>query len=433
MRVFTFISKQGDALPLAQRVVEEGHRAVFYINEDKRRRIGNGLIEKSAVHETLIDDDGVVDNSVLRNVLHPRPDCVVMDMVGKGYGRLAEGIRKKGIAVIGGSAFGDQVELDRPYGAKVMKLMGINSPKTAVFKDYPKAIEYVKQTNKPYVYKPSGNMPTSTTYVAQTPEDLIGMLDYYSDIKEEFELQEKVDGIEVSTELWYNGKEVLNVNHTFEEKALCNGGVGPKTGAMGSVVWNSSEATRLYKEGIGKIVPALKRHNYRGPIDLNTIVSKDKLYGLEFTARFGYDALFDFLELYKGRIGDLLYGVASGVARHISMRTGWALGLTIALPPFPLTDVEDEYSQDILLQGINSQNLKHLWFYDVYKKKGEYACAGNGGNLGVVSARGETIREARRRAYRTLGNLVIPDVIYRTDIGERAPSDHAQLRDWGWI
>ena len=433
MRVFLFISKQGDGWPLCMRITEEGHRGVIYINDDAARRVGNGMVEKHPVQSQLIDDKGNIDEGVLKQVLYPKPDCIVFDMVGWGYGKLADRLRKEGYPVVGASAWGDQIELDRPYGNKVMKIAGIGTPRNHVFKDYPSAIRFVEDTNKPYVYKPSGNQPTTTTYVARTPDDLIGMLEFYSDIKEEFELQEIVKGIEISTEIWFNGKDVVNVNHTMEEKALMEGGIGPKTGCMGAVVWQGHTACRLYKEGIGKLVPALRKVDYRGPIDLNTIVTEDKLYALEFTPRFGYDAIFALREGYLGKVNDWLYGVASGVTKGLRFKPGFGIGVSFVVEPYPMADVKEDYSKDILIQGISNQNLKHLWPYDMYKKGNSYACAGVGGNIGVVSAQGDSVREARRRAYRTLSNLIIPDVMYRRDIGQHVDNDIIQLRVWKWI
>ena len=438
MRVFLLISKDGDAWSLAQRIRDEGHRALVYINSEGKRRVGNGIIEKSGEQRVLVDKDGQVDKDALKGILYPKPDCIVMDMVGDGFGALADALRKDGIPVIGGCAWGDKVELDRLYGTKVMKTVGINIPKTYAFTDYEEAIKYVEETNKPYVYKPSGNQPTTTTYVARGPDDLIGMLEYYSDIKEEFELQEKIEGIEISSELWLNGREVINVNHTMEEKHLFPGNLGPRAGCMGSVVWAGSQNSRLYKEGVGRIVLALKKIGYRGPIDLNTIVTKDKLYGLEWTARFGYDALFVLLEMFKGKIGDLLYGVATGVAREMTFRSEWGLGIDISVPPYPLS-IEPELYKDVLIQGIDESNKRHIWMYDVQKTGNRYLCAGCGGDIGAITARGNQvdgyspIREARRRVLRTISNLIVPDLMFRRDIGDRVERECSQLKEWKWL
>jgi phosphoribosylamine--glycine ligase len=249
--------------------------------------------------------------------------------------------------------------------------------------------------------------------------------------------------VEISTEVWFNGKECVNVNHTMEEKALMDGGIGPKTGSMGSVVWNGKKTSKLYIEGIGKLEDTLRRVNYRGPIDLNTIVTKDKLYGLEFTCRFGYDAIFTFNELLKDSFSDILYGCATGVIKQMNIREGFAAGVSFVILPFP-TPLEDhkgvakELCRDRIILGVSNSNIKHIWFGDIYKKGKEYACSGVNGMLGVVTARWDTpgenpLREAKRRCYRTLSNLIIPDVMYRRDIGERVAKDKLQLEQWGWL
>ena len=440
MRVFLFISKEGDSLPLAQRVMEEGHRVVFYINSPDRRRVGDNLVEKSTVKDMVVSKEGDINKGIIKYILYPKPDCVVFDMAGEGFGKLADIIRKKGYPVIGLTQWGNQVELDRPYGDKMMKMQGINTPKSYTFTDYKTAIQFVEETNKPYVYKPSGNQPTTTTYVATKAGDLIGMLEYYSGIKEEFQLQEVVKGVEISSEVWFNGEEVLGVNHTLEEKSLMEGGIGPKCGCMGDVVWIGTQNSRLYREGIGKMVPILKKLKYRGPLDLNTIVGKDEVWGLEFSARFGYNALFTLLELYNGRVNDLLYGVASGVLKTLNFKDGWGVSITFCVEPYPLT-ISPELPKGLLIQGVSRNNLRHIWFYDVMKEGERYLCAGNGGNLGCITARSlnghvqdeYTVREAKRRAYRTLSNLIIPDVMYRRDIGLRFERDYGQLKSWGWL
>ena len=437
MREFLIISKGGDSLSIAQRIESEGHKVNFYVNDEDKRAVGEGIISKSKVTEVLVSKEGTVNNSVLQKLLKPEPDCIIMDMVGEGFGDVASMLKSK-YPLIGGSKWGNRVELDRIYGTKVMRVSGINTPMTTNFSDYGKAISFVEETNKTYVYKPSGNQATTTTYVAEGPDDMIGMLEYYSGIKEPFELQERVNGIEVSTELWFNGKEVLGVNHTMEEKRFMEGNLGVQSGCMGSAVWLGTQGSKLYKEGVGKLVPALKKVGYRGPIDLNTIVTKDKLYGLEFTARFGYDAICILLEMYRGKVNDLMYGMAAGINIPMKFKSNWGIGIDLSVPPYPL-DIEPNLYKGILIQGINKYNLKHIWFYDIQKKDNRYMTSGNGGDICTITARGDEIgnyhplRDAKRRVMRTIHNLIIPDIQYRRDIGDRVYEEHKQLMKWGWL
>jgi len=442
MRTYLVFSKEADAIPLAMKIEKEGHRVIVYINDLEERGVGEGLVEKAKLKDQIVDKNGSLDNSALSALLkETNPECVIFDMIGKGIGKAADIVRKER-PVVGASLWGEVAELDRPYGIKVMKMAGINTPKTYPFKSLKEGLRFVEEQNKPFVYKPSDNMNAATTYVARETSDLIAMMEFYGEVGE-FELQEKVEGIEISTEVWYNGKEVVNVNHTMEEKGFMEGGIGPKTGSMGSVVWNGKKSSKLYIEGIGKLEDTLRRVKYQGPIDLNTILTKDKLYGLEFTCRFGYDAIFTFNELLKDRLSDLLYGIATGVIKQVNMREGFAMGVCFAILPFPSPLEEyrkaaQEICKDKVIQGINKENIKHIWLGDVYKKGEQYLCAGVNGMLGVVSARWDTpgenpLREAKRRCYRTLSNLIIPDVMFRNDIGERVARDKTQLESWGWL
>ena len=369
MRVFLFISKDGDGWSLARRVKDEGHRAVVYINDPSYRQVGEGIVEKSKERGVLVRD-GEIDNSVLMEVLHPKPDCIVFDAVDRGYGKLVDQLRAMGYPVIGGSALGTQLEIDESYENRVLVLMGI---------------------------------PTRP-----------------------------IEGIEIDTELWFNGKEVLHVTHALKEKELMDGGVGPKAGSMGVVTFLGSKETRLFKEGLGKVVPALRKAGYHGPVNLTTIISESELYAYGLSARLSYDGVFLIREYLKGRINDLLYGFATGVIKRVECKGGWNIGVTIALEPFPMS-IAAAYSKDTLLDGCNKQNLKHIWFIDAYLDSDVYACAGTSGKVGVVTAHGDTVREARRRVYRTIANLDIRDVMYRRDIGERVMSDYNQLKKWGWL
>jgi len=381
VRTFTFISKSGDGVPLAQRLVAEGNAVNFYINSLFQRRVGDGLVTKSHVQEELIDEEGTIYAEVLYRILDPKPDCVVFDMVGEGFGEIADVLKKDGYNVVGGCECGNRAELDSFYGTKIMKMVGINTPTT------------------------------------QAPVS---------------------EGIKLSTELWFNGKETINVNHRMEEKTLMDGGLGPETRSMGGVVWIGSTEDKLYKEGIGKVTSTLQRISYRGPISLTSIVREKELLGLKFICRFSYSSFFILIEMARGKLGDLLYRVASDSLGKIEFKSKWGIGVVFCIPPYPMNISLDKY-RGIPIQGVSAASARHIWFGDVYKKEEEYLCAGCTGNLGTATARGEEIanwspiRDAKRKVYRTISGLGIPDMMYRKDIGARAPGDYQKLRDWGWV
>ena len=56
------------------------------------------------------------------------------------------------------------------------------------------------------------------------------------------------------------------------------------------------------------------------------------------------------------------------------------------------------------------------------------------GYAAFVTGTGATVQSAQQAAYTLTQKIVIPKVMYRTDIGERfLNGDEMQLREFGWI
>jgi len=428
-----FVSMSGDSLSLAERVQREGHNVFFYIYEEKAQKIGDGIVQKPKCKLPIMTKKTrkVIKANVNVLLREVQPDFCVFDMVKMG--EVADCIRTQNIPVFGASKWADVAELDRAYGYKLMKATDIRTPLTHMFTagQHEKAAEFVQKTGKRYVYKPSGNIECSHTYVAKGTEDMIAMLQLWHNDKCEFELQEYVEGVEVSCEIWWNGISAHLHNWTMEEKKFMNDDVGPAMGCAGNVVAFLPSKSRLVREGVGKMERLLKKVQYRGPIDLNSIVNKDGLFGLEFTVRFGYDAVQTLLELYRGSLTQLLFAIATGSNEHGEYHSGYAIGVRVSIPPYPHTAENVPIGVPVI--GTNSENLKHIWWGDVRAGSKYYESAGSDGNLGVVTARGSDVRECRRRVYRTINNLIIPQAQYRTDIGERVNEDVKRLKMWGYL
>lgn len=428
-----FISKSGSCLGLAERVQNEGHISVFHTVEEQAVDVGKGIVTKSNFTLPLLRGKMPIQANISKLIKEVAPDLAVFDMVK--LGRVADYIRNSGTPVLGACRWADDAELDRAYGYKLMKLSGIAVPKTKMFTSgsYDEAVKFVKSNkDKRYVYKPSGNIEASHTYASEGWEDMAAMLELWKTDKCEFELQEYIEGVEVSAEIWWNGLTALVHNITYEEKKLMNDDVGPTCGCAGNIVKMVSDKAKVITEGIGKMIPLLKKTKYRGPIDLNSIITPNKLYGLEFTVRFGYDALQALYELHKGSITQVLYNVAVGNRDIGEFTSDYAIAVRLSIPPYPHTDEPDEMIKGVPVLGVRDANVKHIWWGDVSKNK-YYQSAGVAGDVATATARGRSVEECRRRVYRTIDNLIIPEGQWRTDIGKRVIADEKQLKSWGWI
>ena len=51
----------------------------------------------------------------------------------------------------------------------------------------------------------------------------------------------------------------------------------------------------------------------------------------------------------------------------------------------------------------------------------------------VVTGMGISVKQAQSQCYQRVKNILIPNMYYRTDIGNRWFEDHDKLHSWGYL
>lgn len=341
---------------------------------------------------------------------------------------------------IGDSSFATEMENDRLSGVKLMEECGINVPEYEVFDDLSEAKSFVKKTKKKYVFKPFGgqNQDTANTYVGGSWEDMVKYLDKLDDLAKgtKFMMQEFKEGVEVSTEGWFNGEDFYLVNGTLEEKKFMDGGRGPNTGCAGNLVfpYDAANPPLVFREGLGKLKEGLQHIGFRGPIDLNTIVSETKVYGLEWTPRLGYDAAATLFHIIESELGDFLGSIAAGVVPIYRIKNPYAMSIRISIPPYP-SEIKGHHPAEVPIGGLDE--VKDIWrsyyLYDCCVDHHSLCTAGISGFVCAPIASGQTIPEAYDKMTHKLNKLVIPNMQYRTDLLKCFNKRYNELREQGWL
>lgn len=377
-------------------------------------------------------------------------DLVVFDMSGRG--REVQEFLTDGLLVIGDSLLADKLEDDRVYGLQAMESSGIDVPPWQSFNNISSAKKFIQQTGKRYVFKPS-NAPgqiedsTAATYVSKSAQDLLDYLEHLSNISSggRFVLQEFVQGTEISTEGYFNGSDWYFINNTLEEKKFMNGNLGPNTGCSGNVVWGYPLYNpKIFANGLAKMTKFLQEHNYVGMIDLNSIISdvNGKLYGLEFTPRFGYDATPTQIPLLEepADYAQFLYNIVQRRKNfHTRISGQFSASVRLSINPYPLeTENLSEYVKGVPINDLSDNHviddLRSWYLYDIMQsKKGQLVTCGASGFIGCPIAQGSSIRQAFNTVYDMIKQVEIPDVQYRTDIGDCCEKRYEKLRAAGWF
>jgi phosphoribosylamine--glycine ligase len=422
---FLFISYDALSSDLAWHIKKEGHEVRMYIQNQEAVDIADGFFDKVSAWEIEVD----------------WADVIIFDDV-LGQGTIANGLRLKGKKVIGGTPYTDQLEDDRTFGQEELKKLGIPIIPYKEFSDFDLAIKHVQENPNAYVIKPSGEAQNikRLLFVGEEEDgkDVIQVLEAYKRIWTEkikiFQLQKRVKGVEVAVGGFFNGKEFITpININFEHKKLFPGNLGPSTGEMGtSMYW--SGPNKIFNLTLNKLAPKLAEEGFIGYIDLNCIVNSTGIYPLEFTSRFGYPTISIQIEGMLNPVGEFFYELANGTQIKLKTKKGFQVGVRILVPPYPFDDPEtfNTYSKNslIIFQKASKEGV-HIEDVKLYNE--QWVITGGSGVALIVCGNGLTMKQAQNQAYTRIKNILIPNMYYRTDIGDRWYEDCDRLHTWGYL
>jgi phosphoribosylamine--glycine ligase len=152
------------------------------------------------------------------------------------------------------------------------------------------------------------------------------------------------------------------------------------------------------------------------------------------TARFGYPTINIQMDGLLSPVGELLHATATGQPHTLRTKRGFQVGVVVAVPPWPFEDAKAfrKYSEDATIlwrremtEGVHPGDVKVV--------DGDWRLTGVSGYALVVTGTASTMIDARKEAYNRVRNVVIPNLFYRSDIGERWTRDSDLLRSWGLI
>ena len=63
----------------------------------------------------------------------------------------------------------------------------------------------------------------------------------------------------------------------------------------------------------------------------------------------------------------------------------------------------------------------------------EWMVTGTSGVVLIVVGMGTTMKQAQRQAYARVENIMIPNMYYRKDVGDRWFEDSDRLHSWGYL
>lgn len=435
-----WISNSGEGLPIAHRLQNEGEKVRAYIHHPSFEGNYSGIISK--INMTDLPDVARKANLVVFDLVRPNGELKRDDGVlrlfncdrnhSKVFGPVADKLRKRGIPVIGTSSMTEHLELDRQYGSTIAQKIGFKVPVTYNFNTLTEAQEFLENKNSLWVLKPHANQDLDLTYVESYPGELHQLIQNNvrprAGDKLPVMLQKKIEGTALSTEGWFDGDRFVQFNHTLEDKSLMDGGLGPHIGSQSNTVWTRPEwRMDSIIQKLQKMEPVLREAGFVGPVDVNCLIAdkNQEPYFLEWTPRFGYDAIQCLLTLLQTGVSDFFrqrFNVPFDDQR-------FACSQRLTIPPFPY-EGEDLLRRAAGIEILEDEDDPAYWWQDVAIRNRDLQCAGADGIIGAVTGSGFSIGEAVNNVYsKTEGAKIGSYKQYRRDHAEshRAAFDKLPL------
>lgn len=431
---FLGIGESNDLAAMYHGLAARGHAVKVFVEDAACHDVFGGMLE-------------LVDNwrAELDWLREAGQDGVIL-FESATQGEAQDGLRRDGFQVIGGSALGDRLEADRVFGQQVLRSSGLHTAHSRSFNAYADALAFLQREGGRYVLKFNGaNSPRTRNYIGELDDgsDMMALLAMYrdhavaADGQPDFVLMQHLQGVEVGVGAYFNGEAFLDTACIdFEHKRFFPGELGELTGEMGTIV-SYRGAERLFEAALAPLAGLLRDGGYCGYINVNLIANEAGLWPLEFTSRFGYPGFAICEALHAEPWENIFVRMLRRDSLQLHTHAGFAAGVVLTVPPFPYRQGYDELSKGepiCFRPQMTPAERESIHFAEVAQVGGQLVTSGASGYIGVATGTGPSVRQARDAAYRVARQVVLPNLRYRTDIGDRVISrDLRTLVALGWL
>jgi phosphoribosylamine---glycine ligase len=338
---------------------------------------------------------------------------------------LADNLRAMGILAFGPNRIPAQLEGSKGFTKDLCARSGIPTARYARASDRLAAEAALGDFGLPVVIKADGLAAGKGVIVAETREEaeagLAAMFDgRFGAAADALVIEEYMAGEEVSFFALVDGETVLPFGSAQDHKRVGEGDTGPNTGGMGAyspaAIFTPELERRALEEIVGPTARALAKAGtpFSGILYAGLMLTEEGPRLVEYNVRFGDPECQALMLRLESDLLALMLATAKGelaqAAPPIFSKEA-ALVVVIAAQGYP-----DSPAKGGAIAGLDQAGAQI--FHAGTAVKGRKLVADGGRVLGVA-ARGKSVAQARRAAYRAVDGIDFPTGFCRRDIGWR--------------
>lgn len=333
-----------------------------------------------------------------------------------------------GLRVFGPRANAAIIEGSKAFSKDLMKKYNIPTAAYETFEDAEAALAYLEKAEFPVVLKADGLALGKGVLICNSLEEAKAgvkeiMLDkHFGSAGNKMVIEEYLTGREVSVLAFCDGKTIKTMTSAQDHKRAQDGDKGLNTGGMGtfspSPFYTDEIAEFCQKEIYQKTMDAMRAEgrDFVGVLFTGLMLTDKGVRVLEFNARFGDPEAQVVLPRMKNDIVDVFDACIDGRLDEVELEfeDNAAVCVVLASDGYPVS-----YEKGFEIKGLEQFGDKDGYYvFHAGTKLSEGKIVTNGGRVLGVTAKGDTLPEARANAYRATEWIDFENKYMRHDIGK---------------
>jgi phosphoribosylamine--glycine ligase len=320
-----------------------------------------------------------------------------------------------------------RLEWSKAFAKEFMVRHGIPTAASKTFSSLEEALGYIETHPVPIVVKADGLALGKGVVIAATKEEAAETLrEFMSGEKfgasgETVVIEEFMEGEEVSIHAFCDGKTARLFPVSRDHKRIGEGNTGPNTGGMGTIAPVPGLPDDFLHEVREKIVlPVIEGmmeegNPFSGILYPGLMLTAEGPKVVEFNARFGDPECESYMRLLESDLVSIMRACADGTLdkEEVLWSDKSAVTVMLASGGYP-----GAYEKGLEISGLaDAAAEEDIVIFHAGTKEKEGRTVTAGGRVLGVSAVGESLKEARQRAYRAVEKIGFQGMQYRKDIG----------------
>ena len=355
-------------------------------------------------------------------------DLVIVGMDDPLVGGLVDEMEKAGIRTFGPRKNAAILEGSKAFSKDLMKKYDIPTAAYETFDDPKAALAYLETAEYPIVLKADGLALGKGVLICNTKQEAIdGVKEIMEDKKfgsagNRMVVEEFMTGREVSVLSFVDGNTIQIMSSAQDHKRAKDGDQGLNTGGMGtfspSPFYTKEVDEFCHKYIFQKTVDAMKAEGreFKGVIFFGLMLTEKGPKVLEYNARFGDPEAQVVLPRMKNDIIDVCNACIDGTLDQIKVEfeDNAAVCVVLASDGYPVS-----YEKGLPIEGLEAFDGKDDYFcFHAGTKLADGRIVTNGGRVLGITAKGNDLKEARRKAYEATEWVSFANKYMRHDIGK---------------